>query len=109
MRDWIVLAGTHVPLFENVCEANVVIGCSCAPVNVHVAGTYEVVEYFQLDLGGQCHQCCTSSGIFRLRQGIGVSESIAGVEFQGVQFRTDFEHSSVEIHWSCPCAAHDVW
>ena len=50
--DRVIFAGIHVPLFENVCEANVVVGGSRAPVDVHVAGTYEVVEYLVLELRG---------------------------------------------------------
>ena len=39
VRDRIVFAGIDVPFFKNVCETNVVIGGSGAPVDVHVAGT----------------------------------------------------------------------
>lgn len=42
----------HVPLLEDVGEANVVVRRSSAPVDVHVAGPYEAVEDLELELCG---------------------------------------------------------
>lgn len=104
--DWVVLVGLHVPFFEDVSEADVVVGGAGAPVDVHIAGPDQVVKDFELELGGQCHQCGGLGWSIELSQGVISTRGIElrqgvistkGVERQCTHSQAGCVHSSVEI------------
>jgi hypothetical protein len=49
-------SGITVPVLEDVGEANVVVGGAGVPADVNVAGTQEVVEDLELELGWEAQQ-----------------------------------------------------